>query len=484
MSVSARQRATARWRGRGVASLIALAAVLVPLALSAALGPRFGGRLRVGVLDLATGADPAFTYGPGTRLLRGLVHQPLVSLRADGTVGPALAVRWSGAAASREWTIELEAEAVFHDGRRVVAEDVARSLRRFLRGSSPSARLLAESLEGGTAYRAAAAEELPGISVIEPGRVLLRLVRGAQDLPVSLAAPSAAITAGNGSACGPYVLTHAVRDESALLLPFARHVHGRPFLDRLDLRRFSDRGALRTALERAEIEVAVGESGPSARDGRVLLLLDPTRPLLERAEARQRIAAALDRTTLVRRFLPESSVLCGLLSKPANPVACVAPTPRPDEAAGSGTSPQPALTLAVAQDVAPSASQRVAAHLLALGYDVKVVVGAPGAVPAPADARLVLWTPELDAPTHAMAELISLSGALALWPELASAAALDGPPSRREEALARLERALLDAAVVVPLAATPTLAVGSRGVFGVQAGPAGRATLEDAWLSF
>ena len=115
---------------------------------------------------------------------------------------------------------------------------------------------------------------------------------------------------------------------------------------------------------------------------------------------------------------------------------------------------------------------------------MRVVVGAPGALPSiAADGRLLLWTPEVDEPAHALAELISLSGADDLLPELAAVGALDRLSPRREAALARLERSLVDSATVIPLAATPTLAVGSNRVVGVQAGSAGRPTLEDAWLS-
>jgi MarR-like DNA-binding transcriptional regulator SgrR of sgrS sRNA len=472
------------WRRHCVLCVALAVAALAPLALSASLGPRYGGHLRVGVLDLAAGGDPAFSYGPGTRLLRGLVHQPLVTLRPDGTLRSGLATRWVGIASNREWAIELDPAATFHDGQRVTAEDVVRSLRRFLRSASPSARLLADALEGGPSFRARSSEDLPGLVVPEPGRVSLRLVRSGQELPASLAAPSAAVISPTGAACGPFVLTHAVRDESALLLPFAGHVHGRPFLDRLELRRLSDRSALRTALERGEIDVALGESGPATRDGRLLLLLDPARPLLQRPESRLRIAAALDREVLSRRFLPESSPLCRLLSRASDAAPCAPAAFRPAAAAGPGPGPQPSFTLAVEQGIAPSASQRVAAHILALGYDVKVAVGAPGTLStAAADGRLVLWTPELDEPLHTLAELISLSGAEGLLSELVSVAALDTASARREAALARLERALLDSAAVVPLAATPTLAVGHRRVVGTQSGPTGRPTLEDTWLS-
>ena len=144
--------------------LVALLSLAAPAALRAALGPRYGGPLRVGLLDLPARAEPALPAGPSEALLQSLVHETLVGLGPEGLPTPGLARRWSSAAGGREWTLFLGPGLRFHDDRPLTGEDAVRSLRRFLRARSAAAERLAESLEGGEDFRARRREELPGLA--------------------------------------------------------------------------------------------------------------------------------------------------------------------------------------------------------------------------------------------------------------------------------------------------------------------------------
>ena len=206
-----------------------------PAALRAALGPRYGGQLRVGLLELPARADPAAPAGPAEALLQSLVHETLVGLGPEGLPTPGLAQRWSSAAGGREWTLFLGAGLRFHDDRPVAAEDAVRSLRRFLRTRSLAAERLAESLEGGEDFRARRRDELAGLAAPETDRVVLRLT-APRALPLApLASPAAAVVSSSGAGAGPFVPTLLVPGRRAALNAFAGHVRGRPYLDELEL---------------------------------------------------------------------------------------------------------------------------------------------------------------------------------------------------------------------------------------------------------
>ena len=78
-------------------SVAAAAAALTPLLLHAALGPRYGGELKVGVLELPATTEPVAERGR-FGLVTGLVHETLVGVDEGGFPSPALTSGWSTAA--------------------------------------------------------------------------------------------------------------------------------------------------------------------------------------------------------------------------------------------------------------------------------------------------------------------------------------------------------------------------------------------------
>jgi hypothetical protein len=438
----------------------------------AALGPRYGGSIRVGVLDIHAAEDPEFVRGFGSRLLLGLRHETLIRIGGGGVPAPSLAVGWSASSSGREWRIDIDPQATFQDGRPVTSADAVRSLRRFLRSASPAAAGLAQALDGGAAFREGRTEELPGLGGAAE-TLWLRLEAPTRDLPKSLAAAAAAITAADGTPCGPFVLVHAVPGERAAFVAFGRHVAGRPFLDEVEIRRFHDHDALQLAMAKGAVDVAVGEQGAPDHSARLLLVLDASRHPFRSLEARRRVAAAFDRLVLTERFFPGSEPLCSLSRPPEGASDCG----RPDPSTRAGGAVPVALVVDAA--VPASASQRVVAHLLATGHDVTVkVLASDAAASAVGDARLLLWMPEIDTPSLALAELARLPSV----PEPVLRSVLDAL-ARGPEGVAEGESALLDSAVVIPLAAASAFAVGDPRLARVGMTAGGRLELEDAWLA-
>jgi hypothetical protein len=325
----------------------------------------------------------------------------------------------------------------FHDGDPIGSADVVRSLRRFLRSPSAAASGLASRLEGGTAYRSRATDELPGVAAADPLTVILRLRQPSAAALSYLAAPAAGITSARGAGAGPFVPTTGapIRGQAAFVA-FGGHVRGRPFLDGLALRASGAGDVERTA----DVTPAVGP-GPLAAS--LLLILDPGHRVFSRVESRRAAAAAVNRHDLVRDFLPggapATSPIPPLLMPP---LATPGPAARRRPVAGS-------IVLAVGSDVPAVVSQRVVAYLGAVGLQARAVATAPDAVWAiPAAARLVAWVPEVPDPRLALEELATLAGS----------------------------------AVVVPLAAMPVGYRSRPGVHGIAVDAGGRIRLEDAWV--
>jgi peptide/nickel transport system substrate-binding protein len=461
------------WARPGVALALLL---LVPVALRAALGPRYGGELTVGVLDLPPTLEPAVPRGPGARLLAGLVGEGLVGSGPDAVPTPSLAESWAASAAGREWTLTLRPAARFQDDTPLTSEATVRSLRRFLRGPGAAAAHLAETLEGGQAFRSRTSEDLPGLSAPDPRRVVLR-TDGPRSLPLlPLASPAAAITSPTGAGAGPFVPTVVLPGRRVVLTAFGGHTRGRPYLDRVQVVAVPDSPALHTELRAGRIDLASGEPGVSALAATLLLILDPAHSPFDRPDARTAVAGSIDRVEMVAKLIPGGDPAPFLLVPGLLP-ALGAEAPRA-RAPSCGT-----VAMAVSTDVPPLLSQRVVAHLVTLGLTVRVVPANPATVrEVPAAARLLLWSPELPEAGLALEELAALapdpSGARALL----AAAARELDLDRRRVLLYRAEAGLRAENILVPLGSVPLAFGGHPGVHGPRLDLTGRLCLEDAWI--
>ena len=455
------------------AIVLAMALGTGPSARSA-LGPRYGGELRIAVAEAATTVEPSAPRGMADRILAGLVHETLLGIDDEGRPRPALAQSWASAADGREWTLRL-APATFHDGAPVASADAVRGLRRFLRSESVAAAHLARVLEGGDEYRRRRTEELAGITAVDDARLVLRF-RVPTAVPLApLASPAAAIVSARGAGAGPFVPTTPPSARGVSATAFGRHVRGRPFLDVVRL--------IAAPAERAaRAEGAVADVAPSATPmppatGLLLLLLDPAAPPLADRRTRALIAASVDRAQLARHFLPGGEPAEVLLAPTLLP-----PLPVPPPAAAARQTPVSGrVVLRVASDVPQSASQRVVAHLTALGLEVQAVAAGPAAS-VPGQPRLLVWYPEVAEAGLALEELSALAGSSAQVRTALEAADAVRDFDRRRADLQRIEEALRGTHVLVPLARLP-LPLGARsGVHALRATASGTLVVENAWV--
>jgi hypothetical protein len=217
----------------------------------------------------------------------------------------------------------------------------------------------------------------------------------------------------------------------------------------------------------------LGGEADATPSGVLLLLLDPGRAPLQRAEARQSVVASIDARSLVEHLVPGGEAHTGLL--PPLLLTPLEPGPAPVRRALTGS-----IEIAVSRDVPAPVSQRVLACLSDLGLDARVQAMEPAqALAAPAGARLLWWSPEVAEPGLAMREAAALSPG-------ADRTALDAAererdPDRRRALLHRADAALRSSWTLAPLAAVPLPFHARASVHGLRAEPGGALLLEDAW---
>jgi ABC-type transport system substrate-binding protein len=458
-------------RGRHGLALIALA---LPVSAWSAFGPRYGGTLRVGVLELPATA-PDVPRSADERLLAAMEHETLVHSGPEGQPLPELAASWSGAASGREWALKLRQPAAFHDGAAVTAPDVVRSLRRFLRSGSPAGARMADALSGGAAYRARSTEALPGVEARGAAGVVLRFDTS-RPLPLApLASLAAAVTGGGGAGAGPFAPAGVIPGRRASFAAAAMHVRGRPYIDRVELATVPET-SLAAELQSGRLDlVAGGRGGPLT--SLLLLAIDPARPPFDRPAARAAVAAAVDRENLVRHLVPGGESETLLL-----PPTLLSPLP-PEPPGPRAPGLRAQATLVVSREVPSLVSQRVVAHLSDLGLQVTAQPRAPARIleGPPAALRLWLWSPEVAEPGLALHELAALVPPQPEVQQALAAADAEFDLDRRRAHLYRAEAALRRANVLVPVAAVPGSYRAVPRLRGVRVDPAGRILVEDAW---
>jgi ABC-type transport system substrate-binding protein len=440
---------------------IALALACVPVA-RAALGPSYGGRLRVALTDPPSPAVPAYAQGLGALALQALVHETLVRVGQDGFARPALADQWGSDASGREWTLRLREGATFHDGRAVDASAALASLKRFLASDSPAARHMAAALDRGA----------QGLAAPDSRHLTLRYATAGAEPLLPLAAAAAAITSSSGAGAGPFVPSPG----SPTLRAFEGHDAGRPFLDAVDIVAVPDTAAAATAFAAGRADVAPLRDGTGPLAATMLLVLDAARPPFDDPAARAAVAGAFGSAPLVPRFLTGGDALPSLL-----PPTLLAPLPLP-------AVPPPArvpasVLMVVSCEVPPLVSQRVVAVLATLGIAATVEpLPARAAVSAHAPVRLVAWTPEVPEAGLALAALATLAAPPRAVADALRDAERTLDPAQRRGLLAQAESLWRAERVLVPLGTAPVPYRVRHGVHGVAVDMAGALRLDDAWV--
>jgi peptide/nickel transport system substrate-binding protein len=280
----------------------------------AATGPaKRGGTLKVGAAAAATSLDPVTMYDPTAVGIVQLVADYLIWLDRDFSLVPRLADKWSADSANRVWTFQLRKGVTFTDGTPFNAKAVKASFDRLLDPHSKSAAL---SAFGGILAQG-------GVSAQDESTVVFTLERSYSDFPylvsagnynaVILKSDYAGDFAKHPVGTGPFLLkSYDISTGATLVRNPAYWQAGKPYLDGVDIRFYSDSQAQQIALQSGELDTLI-VTDPSAvvASGDVVLDTVPSTIMtaftlrmdqapFNRKEVRQAIAYALDRPAVNR----------------------------------------------------------------------------------------------------------------------------------------------------------------------------------------
>jgi len=457
--------------------LVAIAsAIACPIALHAAR-PRYGGTLRVEMPGVIRTFDPvaapadAAESAARARVLPP-VFETLVALNPAGGLRPLLATSWEHDASNQRWRFRLRDGVMLHDGSTMQTPQVAAALRA--RG-----RPWKVGADGDT--------------------LAIELDRPQPDLPWDLVDIRYAIairtTAGDLVGTGPFRL-EPTEPRRIVLRAHEDYWGGRPFLDAVSIdegRPFAD--AL-TSLELGRADfVAVRptdlrrlvQRGLRSAASRPLetfaLVFEPHRTSAADDRVRRALASSIDRGALATVLLQRQADPAGaLLPSWLSGYAPMFQNAAPRSTVSSLPLEQRQLTLRVdsADPLAQAIAERVAVDAREAGLAVKVQVPA-GLAPRP-DVRLVRVAFDATTPDRVLAAIMAGLGARTTALATTETAPPAGAPI---DAVYRIERALLDRDVIVPIVHLPALyGLGERmeSWDGPAVSPSGAWNLANVWL--
>ena len=243
-------------------------------AATAAAGERVSGicgenRLITFGSDPATVLDPIQVGDADTATYVAEIFGGLVTLDLDLNVQPDIAERWEVSDDGMVYTFFLRDDAVFHNGRRVTAEDFKYSFERAADPSnfSPTARDYLGNIAGVLDKLGGRADEVRGVTVIDESTLRIELLR-----PVSYFLQELTYTVAfvvdreqveedprgwtrNPVGTGPFRLKSWRPLEELVLVPNERYHLGPPSVDEVVFQLGG--GSLLTRFENDEIHVAV-----------------------------------------------------------------------------------------------------------------------------------------------------------------------------------------------------------------------------------
>ncbi len=207
--------------------------------------PVYGGELRVGYVGYDYNMDPAFGDNVRDSALLFNFNEGLVSYGNGTKLVPALAERWDVSMDGLVYTFHLRPEAVFHNGRKVVAEDVIFSWHRALSPKlGKTGQWFLTAVQGADEFMAGKVPKIEGIRAIGQGSLEVRLREPLAFFLSMLTAPEASVIPREAVdektfrivkplGCGPYRVVEAAPDHVAFERFREYHERGIPYTDRL-----------------------------------------------------------------------------------------------------------------------------------------------------------------------------------------------------------------------------------------------------------
>lgn len=492
---------------------------------------RRGGTLRLGVPRPVT-FDPMRARSVEQMLVTDQLFDSLTGYHPDDLRAvPALAERWEASPDQREWDFFLR-RALFSNGRPIAAADVKFTIERIARRASGSAAAdQVQLIAGLSEFQGGSAPELTGVAAPSPERVHISLTEPLADLPSLLANPAFGVVskeqvegAGAGDAfaptgkpvsSGPFQVSQST-DRSTVL---TKAPGSRAYVDRVELVHFDDEATSYRAFTEGQLdwtrippnEYSAARERYGSRAfrpymGELFYAFNFKNPKFHDRRYREAIVRAVDRRAIVRAVfsdtvLPLDGVVvrdvpgwqesaCGGSCEydPVRSRALVA------ELAAAGT---PAPPLAIDFDAEPT-QEAIARAIQANLNDVGIAATLrptpelqyQEALGGQQELFRLAWIAAYPSAEAFVAPLFTtgasdnLSGfTVKAVDDGIKAARAEPDLARRLELYRGVERTIMEALPVLPIAQYQILGVTSRRVRGFRATPIGSFDASTVWLS-
>lgn len=493
-----------------------------------------------------TSLDPAYIVRDDDALVVDALFDSLTRLGPDLTAEPALARSWTRNEDATVFTFALDPAARWHDGTRVVGDDVVRGLQRVADGTLEPPSLHATLLRDVVGFAAAqvGGGSLPGVTAPDEATVRIELSDPVPEFPVVLSHPGLApvppVAADDpqqfGEAPignGPFLLAEPWAHNQFLRLAPSSTNPSPDALDEIVFRIYGsdeDRAIRHADLLAGQIQVSqlpagrrseiLGTGADAQRppvelhdgmtDTASLLLFETRRPPLDDERFRRAVSMLVDRQSLAERT-DGARVAARSLVPPVVPGAgrAVCAWCRYDPTAARSlieavldeqdpelADPLMPIVLQTSNDALHGAlADQVAGDLRRLGLRVRVVRAetrdylAVAEEEQPAIIRLG-WSPEEPTLRGWTEELFgpgSTGARMTGWQpaplrDLLANAAASADPDVRRRNWRQVERLVLDAAVVAPVLLYHDDLLVAEGVEGVRRDPFGNVDLTQVSL--
>jgi ABC-type transport system substrate-binding protein len=502
-----------------------------------AIEPPMGGTLRM-VQEAPRSLDPLESDSVYDSLPCNQIFDGLLALDASLNLKPALAETWSVSRDGKTYTFHLRSDVHFHDGTALTAEDVAFTFQRVLHPDRRNMSLAFSYLtviEGAPAFAEGTSKSLPGVRVLDPRTVEVRLERAYPPFLEVLTMDNVAIVpratvrslgeqrfGREPVGTGPFRLA-TWGDDSLRLEANDDYWAGRPHLDAVEIHFLRDDefdfGAARFFSGQMDIlEPSTDAMERMLRDPEIqlhryqelslaFLGLNANEPPLDKARVRQAIAHALNRDAMVAESPSLRREAVGVL-----PPGLAGYSPEiktlehsPDEARrllaeaghpnGKGLSPVRLLNPSGGA-TAERIISRIREDLAAVGLQLEVTLVtwsemSDALEDGSAPAFLLGWVADLSDPDAFLRSLFESNGIGnyfglkdARTDRLLELGAVEANPVARARLYRSLERHVLRQAPMVPLYHTLGVVAVHDHVNGLEPGPLGLAKieLERVWL--